>query len=509
MSVRSKPNREVEAPAEPERDGSELPEGWASDRFNSISELNPRHPSGLDDSQLVTFVPMTCVHESSPNFDRSNERSLAEVRKGYTHFAEGDVLFAKITPCMENGKGAVATGLRNGLGCGTTELHVIRPLGGIDPHYVYRFLQQESVRRDAAANFTGSAGLLRAPMSFIAELELPLPPLAEQRRIVGKLELLLGKVPSSQQRLSRVPGLLKRFRQSVLAAACSGKLTADWREENSTEVASIPAESSKRPLPPIADDEQLFEAPPTWRWCRLGTLAAFINGDRGKNYPNKNEYVPEGMAFINTGHIRPDGSLSSETMHFLTRAKFDSLGSGKIKRGDLVYCLRGATLGKTAFVEPYEEGAIASSLVIIRLNSFADRKFAYYVLTSPYGKELVGRFDNGSAQPNLSADSVKNYTFPLPPLSEQQEIVRRVEKLFAFADQIEARLRQAQTHVDRITQSLLAKAFRGELVPTEHTLATAEGRDYENATELLSRIQDTANAEADSNGKKKATSKRR
>ncbi len=91
------------------------------------------------------ILPMPCVSESSPDFDRSNERPLAEVRKGYTHFADGDVLFAKITPCMENGKGAVATGLKNGLGCGTTELHVIRPRGGIDPHYVYRFLQQESV----------------------------------------------------------------------------------------------------------------------------------------------------------------------------------------------------------------------------------------------------------------------------------------------------------------------------------------------------------------------------
>lgn len=88
------------------------------------------------------------------------------------------------------------------------------------------------MRRDAAANFTGSAGQLRVPVSFISELELPLPPLAEQRRIVAKLEELLGKVSSSQQRLSRVPGLLKRFRQSVLAAACSGRLTADWREEN-------------------------------------------------------------------------------------------------------------------------------------------------------------------------------------------------------------------------------------------------------------------------------------
>lgn len=377
---------------------------------------------------------------------------------------------------------------------GTKLLH---PIDDLEPRFFFHYLRTLNLE---------SQGYSRH-YRFLKEALVPLPPLAEQRRIVGKLELLLGKVSSSQQRLSRVPGLLKRFRQSVLAAACSGKLTADWREENPSAVAGIPAESGKRHLPPIADDERLFEAPSTWQWCRLGTLAAFINGDRGKNYPNKNEYVPEGLAFINTGHIRPDGSLSSESMHFLTRAKFDSLGSGKIKRGDLVYCLRGA-LGKTAFVEPYEEGAIASSLVIIRLNAFADRKFAYFVLTSPYGKELVARFDNGSAQPNLSADSVKNYTFPLPPLSEQQEIVHRVEKLFAFADQIEARLKQAQAHVDRLTQSLLAKAFRGELVPTEHALATAAGRDYEPADELLVRIRATQASASPAKAKRGKTSKK-
>jgi len=154
--------------AKEEHDASELPEGWAPSRIDAIANMNPRHSNKLDDLQLVTFLPMPAIRESSPDFDRTTERPLADVRKGYTHFADGDVLFAKITPCMENGKGTVATGLKNGLGCGSTELHVIRPLGAVDPHYVYRFLQQESVRKDAAEKFTGSAGQLRVPSSFIA-----------------------------------------------------------------------------------------------------------------------------------------------------------------------------------------------------------------------------------------------------------------------------------------------------------------------------------------------------
>src|SRR5438445_4446105 len=135
----------------------ELPKGWATAPLAEIAKINPRHPKGLDDSMPISFVRMAALSEAKPNFESLEGRTLGEVRKGLTHFAEGDVLFAKITPCMENGKGAVATGLRNRIGCGTTELHVIRPLAGINPHYIYRFLAQQSVRRSAKDNFTGTA----------------------------------------------------------------------------------------------------------------------------------------------------------------------------------------------------------------------------------------------------------------------------------------------------------------------------------------------------------------
>jgi hypothetical protein len=112
-----------------------LPRGWTKATLSDIVEINPRHPRELNDSLPVSFATMAALSESRAEFQFLAERPLGEVRKGFTHFAEGDVLFAKITPCMENGKAAVAVGLRNGVGCGTTELHVLRPLGKVDPHY--------------------------------------------------------------------------------------------------------------------------------------------------------------------------------------------------------------------------------------------------------------------------------------------------------------------------------------------------------------------------------------
>jgi len=194
-----------------------------------------------------------------------------------------------------------------------------------------------------------------------------------------------------------------------------------------------------------------FELPSAWQWTPLGEVSELINGDRSKNYPNKDEYVAQGIPWINTGHIEPAGTLSMELMHYITRKKFDSLRSGKVKPGDLVYCLRGATLGKTAIITQFDEGAVASSLVIIRLAVSVDPRFAYRFLTSPLGREQIFQFDNGSAQPNLSANNVKKYWMPLPPLAEQHRIVAKVDQLMALVDELE---RQQEASREKATKLL-------------------------------------------------------
>jgi type I restriction enzyme S subunit len=166
-----------------------------------------------------------------------------------------------------------------------------------------------------------------------------------------------------------------------------------------------------------------------------------------------------GVPWINTGHIESDGRLTTQDMNFISREKFDSLNSGKIQKGDLVYCLRGATFGKTAFVEPYEEGAIASSLMIVRPFITRLNKYIFHYLVGPFGKKQLFRFDNGSAQPNLSAGNVMLYACPLPPLTEQHRIVGRVNELMALCDALKAQIYGAQT-----TQAYLADAMVDEAV---------------------------------------------
>ena len=172
-------------------DPVENPMGWAVGRLGEICTINPRNPrakkSGYSDNMVVSFVPMIAVDERAGAITIREERPLAEVSRGYTSFKDGDVLFAKITPCMENGKAALARNLTNGIGRGSTEFYVVRPGDRVLGEYIYHFVRQAWFREEAKRNFTGTAGQQRVPKTFMENALIPLPPLDEQRRIVGIL----------------------------------------------------------------------------------------------------------------------------------------------------------------------------------------------------------------------------------------------------------------------------------------------------------------------------------
>ena len=247
-----------------------------------------------------------------------------------------------------------------------------------------------------------------------------------------------------------------------------------------------------------------FEIPENWAWCRLKDLASFLNGDRSKNYPNKSEYVSNGVPWINTGHITPAGYLSAETMNYISEEKFNSLGGGFIASGDLVYCLRGATYGKIARVEPYDRGAIASSLMIIRPVVTDVREYIFLLLRTPYAKQQLNIYANGAAQPNLAAKDIEKYFIPLPPLAEQKRIVAKLEKVLPLADEYGA----AQEQLDKLNKelpealkkSILQQAIQGKLVP--------QNPKDEPAQKLLEKIalsRHSEHSEESSKGSKKTS----
>ncbi len=191
-----------------------------------------------------------------------------------------------------------------------------------------------------------------------------------------------------------------------------------------------------------------------WSWTSLGAVAAFVNGDRGSNYPKHSDYVDSGIPFVNTGHITPSGRLDLGGMQYINQDKYDKLRSGKLQKGDIVYCLRGSTIGKIARVD-LDEGAIASSLVIIRTNARVLQEYVYYLLASPFGQELVGQYNNGSAQPNLSVSIISKFPVLLPPVSDQKAIV----KVLGVLDNKTHLNRQINQTLEQMAQTLFKSWF--------------------------------------------------
>lgn len=208
------------------RADSALPRGWVWTSLGEISEVNPRDSQvrELPDDMPVTFLPMAAIDAARGVITEREDRALSQVRKGFTSFRNGDVLLAKITPSMQNGKATIAADLKNGIGFGSTEFHVLRPEQGVSSQWVFYFVRQERFRADAKANFTGTAGQLRVPSGFMIAYPIPLAPLPEQRRIAAEIEKQFTRLDAGVAALKRVQAALKRYKAAVLKAACEGRL---------------------------------------------------------------------------------------------------------------------------------------------------------------------------------------------------------------------------------------------------------------------------------------------
>lgn len=167
---------------------SSLPQYWTAPKLSEVCQINPRERVGLAEDDLVSFVPMSAVSELSASIVAAEPRPLRDVQRGFTQFREGDVLFARITPSMENGKAAIARNLINQCGYGSTEFHVIRPSALVLPEWILAIIRLAEFRRAAAGSFQGAGGQQRVPASFLESFRIPLPPLSEQRRIGGILQ---------------------------------------------------------------------------------------------------------------------------------------------------------------------------------------------------------------------------------------------------------------------------------------------------------------------------------
>jgi type I restriction enzyme, S subunit len=415
---------------------SELPDGWVSASVSMLIDLNPKND--IADDALAGFMPMSFLGKDFLDIPKFEPRQWGEIKKSYTHFADGDVLLAKITPCFENGKAGIPSGLPNGVGAGSSEYFVCRTRSQVIlPKYLLAYFKTPDFLQLGESQMTGSVGHKRVPKNYLLDKQIPLAPLNEQKRIADKLDRLLAKVDACRQRCDRIPLILKRFRQSVLAAATSGELTEDWREEQGT----------------------LFN----WQYTDIQSVAKVGTGSTPLR-SNSSYYAELGVPWITSGATGQ--TFVNAATEFVTEAAISAHRLKIYPVGTLLVAMYGEGKTRGQVSELAIEATINQACAAVVVDeSLAVRKYVKLVLQSNYLE--MREMAEGGNQPNLNLSKIKNFPLPLPSLDEQKEIVRRVEKLFTFADRLEARYQTARAKCDQLTPAILEKAFQGELVPQD------------------------------------------
>ena len=379
-------------------------------KLSEICEVNPKGLV-LDSNTNVSFVAMPDVSEDG-KISTSDIRKYHEVKKGYTSFIDGDVLLAKITPCMENGKGALATGLINGIGFGSTEFHVLRPLyGKADGKWLYYFTVWPGFRKDAERNMTGSAGQKRVPKDFLEKYDLFVPPLEMQRLQVQQLDSIKGLIDLRKSQLSYCDHLIKaRFVEMF---------------------GTYPANEKDWPTGAIRD---------LVTDVRYGSSRKAAEGDSGR-YP-----------YLRMNNITYGGELDLTDVKTIDIPE-EELDKCSVRYGDLLFNRTNSKelVGKTCVYNREELMVLAGFVVRVRLNEKALPEFVSAFLNSDFSKKmLLGMCKAAIGQANINAQELQSIGIYIPPLDMQKTFVEFVAQINKTKSVIQKSLDETQILFDSL-----------------------------------------------------------
>jgi type I restriction enzyme, S subunit len=430
-----------------------LPEGWTRVPLGQVASVSsgigfPLHLQGEKSGDLGFFkvadISRAVLEQNNELRGANHHVSLATAKtlKGKV-ISPGSTVFAKIGEAIRlNRRGFVTQPC-------LVDNNVMAVKAGpeLDDRYVFLFLRTLDLSELARSTTVPS---LRK--GDIETLSIPLPPLPEQKRIADKLDTLLARVDACRTHLARIPAILKRFRQSVLAAATSGELTRHWREPPKAIGNSGETEHSETGLPS------------TWVIAK-GADVVEPGADIVYGIVQPGPKLSEGIPYVRGMDIERGQILVAQLLR-TSPAIASRYSRSALKGGDVLLGIIRAT--KVAVVPKCLDGAnITQGTARFRPSAVIQTSYLAVALEAPTTQRWLHAHYRGIDMPGLNLADVRQVPIPLPPIDEQAEIVRRVESLFALADQLEARYTTARAHLDRLTPALLAKAFRGELVPQD------------------------------------------
>ena len=480
----------------------ELPEGWVRTKLNATLE-----PGGLFDGPFGSSLKTSDYTDSGVRVIRlENLSNLRFITDKETYISEAkyqsllkhtvipeDILVGSFVD------GAVRVCLLPNLptkAIAKADCFTVRTRPDIANRRFVAFQLGTVDVRDAFVEDIHGATRPRITTKQLRDCELSLAPLPEQNRIVEKVEALLEQVNRAKARLDRVPLILKRFRQAVLAAACSGELTREWRESHPAVqpardlLAAISARRTALKLPTasrLIPDEGIeipeSELPDSWRWCRVGQIADVrLGGTPARKEPS---YWNGSIPWVSSGEVA--NCRISGTAERITKKGLESSNAKVYPAGSVLIAMigEGKTRGQSAILD-IDACTNQNVAGLIFDAGLVNPEYIWYWALQEYTKNREeGRGGNQAA---LNGAKVRALPLPLPPVNEQAEIVRVLKNMLRLASAIDARVNVATTRANKLPQAILSKAFSGELVPTEAELARLEGRTYETAEELLKRV---------------------
>lgn len=491
-------------PIKPEEVPYGLPQGWEWVRLGEIGIINPRNDA--EDSATAGFVPMPLIPEGYSDKHQFEERPWSEIKKGYTHFADGDVGMAKITPCFENAKSCIFSDLPNGIGAGTTELHIFRnSFNSVAPRFLLYYLKNPNYISRAASKMTGSAGQKRVPTPYFTEQLFPLPPLPEQQRIVARIDQLMARCDAletlhkerEEKRLAVHAAAIKQLidtpdasawdfieqhfgtlysvkenlaelRKAILQLAVMGRLVPQNPNDPpaSELLKEIKAEKQRlvkegkikkpKPLLPVTEAEKPYALPKGWEWVRLGNIGLIGSSSRVHQRDWRSDGVPfyrarEIVKLSTFGFVKNELFISEDLYQLLSK-------NGLVPEVNDLMITGVGTIGVPYLVKETDRFYFKDASVLIFKNLYnLYAQFLCRVFKSSFWNASIHDGSMGTTVHTLTIGRATETIIPLPPIPEQHRIVAKIDELMALCDTLEQQIDAASGKQTELLNAVMAQ----------------------------------------------------
>lgn len=410
-------------------------------RFDFVSNLYPSHDlgqlvyinppvsfDGISDNEEISFIPMESIDEHNGTIKTLKTILFSEI-KGFTKFQEGDLLWAKITPCMQNGKSAIARKLKKGVGCGSTEFYVLRPKSdNISIDYIHYILRDKRILESAQNSFGGSAGQQRVSSSYLKSIKIPLLPIDIQNQIAKQYsQAQKAKQAKDEESKSLLDGINSFVLKNIGVALPSKDI---YTKENIVSLSQLVGNR----YDPYYHNEYFEEAfkclkeTSNYKLVRLSDISVLItSGITPKSGGDDYTDSEHGVAFIRSGNIDIMGEVDFDNLLYIKREVHDTrMKSSKVQEGDIMIAIVGATIGQVGIYHSSREANINQAIALVRLKDGYNPEYIKEVIKSSIGQLNLDRLKRPVARANINLEEISSMLIPVPEIEIQNEMVKSV-----------------------------------------------------------------------------------